>query len=176
MVKQRFTFYSVNSVALMTMGAAALVLQTSGDRPAGVSGGEYLLGFLMMLGSMVTSGLMMPLIELGYSKSTVPLNYAVVMQFQVVQALIANLFCTIGMLINNDFQVLSLGIVGVVHTSSSLFAGIVTALMLPVTEVFAVVAYNEKFTGDKGMALALCLWGFSSYFIGEYKKTKLLQS
>ncbi|KAK9166248.1 hypothetical protein Scep_001439 [Stephania cephalantha] len=208
MVRQRFTFYSVNSVALMTMGAAALVLQTSGDRSASVGEGEYLLGFLMMMGSMAMSGLMMPLVELGYSKSTVPVNYAVVMQFQVVQSLFANLFCTIGMLINNDFQgvgwnvieqkitteareyelgeyeyygvilgsivisqVLALGIVGVVHTSSSLFAGMVTALMLPVTEVFAVLAYNEKFTGEKGLALALCLWGFSSYFIGEYKKT-----
>ncbi|KAK9163407.1 hypothetical protein Syun_004309 [Stephania yunnanensis] len=199
MVRQRFTFYSVNSVALMTMGAAALVLQTRGDRSAGVGEGEYLLGFLMMMGSMAMSGLMMPLVELGYSKSTVPVNYAVVMQFQVVQCLFANLFCTIGMLINNDFQkitteareyelgeyeyygvilcsivisqVLALGIVGVVHTSSSLFAGMVTALMLPVTEVFAVLAYNEKFTSEKWLALALCLWGFSSYFIGEYKKT-----
>ncbi|KAK9100061.1 hypothetical protein Scep_023491 [Stephania cephalantha] len=88
----------------MRTGAAALVLQTSGDRPAGVREGEYSLGFLMMLGSMAMSGLMMPLVELGYSKSTVPVNYAVVMQFQVVQSLFANLFCTIGMLINNDFQ------------------------------------------------------------------------
>ncbi|KAF5198632.1 Purine permease [Thalictrum thalictroides] len=114
--------------------------------------------------------------------------------------LVATLFVSIAMIINKDFQAipreardyefgevkyyvvlvttaivwqfLFLGLIGIIYCSSSLFAGIVNALLLPLTEVAAVIAYNEKFTGEKGMALALCLWGFTSFFIGEYKKVR----
>lgn len=69
------------------------------------------------------------------------------------------------------WQLLSVGALGLVYCTSSLFTAIVGALLLPFTQVAAVFAYGEKFTGEKGMSLALCLWGFTSYFIGEYKKS-----
>ena len=45
--------------------------------------------------------------------------------------------------------------------------------LTPVAEVLAVVIFKEKFTGEKGMSLAMSLWGFTSYFYGEYKKALL---
>lgn len=70
------------------------------------------------------------------------------------------------------FQMIFVGSIGIVFCTSSLFAGVVTATLLPLTEIAAVIVYHEKFTGEKGMALALCLWGFTSYFYGAYRMEK----
>ncbi|XP_022772453.1 purine permease 3-like [Durio zibethinus] len=45
-------------------------------------------------------------------------------------------------------------------------------ILLPVTEILAVIFYKEKFQAEKGVALALSLWGFISYFYGEIKQIK----
>ena len=65
-----------------------------------------------------------------------------------------------------------MGAVGVIFCASSLLSGIVIAVLLPVTEVLAVIFYREKFQAEKGVALALSLWGFVSYFYGEIKDDK----
>lgn len=71
-----------------------------------------------------------------------------------------------------SFQMLYIGSLGLVFCTSSLFNGVVAATLLPLTEVAAVIFFKEKFTGEKGMSLALCLWGFASYFYGAYKMEK----
>ncbi|KAI3840859.1 hypothetical protein MKX03_009987 [Papaver bracteatum] len=199
-VRQKFTFYSFNSVVLMTLGAVVLALNTSSDRPAGTTQQEYYLGFFLTLAGAALLGLVMPLVELAYGKSSKPITYSVVMQFQFVLSLFATLVDIIGMAINKDFQVIpregrnfglgqgkyyllmvavaiawqlaSVGFLGIIYCTSSLFSGIFTTCLLPFSQVAASIAFNEKFTGQKGMSLALCLWGFVSYFVGEYKKTK----
>ncbi|OWM79996.1 hypothetical protein CDL15_Pgr006300 [Punica granatum] len=69
-------------------------------------------------------------------------------------------------------QFFFLGAVGVIFCASSLFSGILISLMLPLTEVLAVIFFKEKFQAEKGVSLALSLWGFVSYFYGEFKHTK----
>ncbi|RLN40621.1 hypothetical protein C2845_PM01G05630 [Panicum miliaceum] len=66
-----------------------------------------------------------------------------------------------------SWQLCNLGIMGLIVCSSSLLAGIMIALVLPLTEVLAVVFLHEKFEGVKGIALVLSLWGFVSYLYGE---------
>ncbi|PKA46262.1 Purine permease 3 [Apostasia shenzhenica] len=66
-------------------------------------------------------------------------------------------------------QFFLLGLVGTINYSSALLAGIVIAFSIPVTEVLSVFFFHEKFDGEKGVALALSLWGSASYFYGEYK-------
>ncbi|XP_058087680.1 purine permease 1-like [Magnolia sinica] len=199
-VRQKFTAYSINSVVLMTLGSIILGIHKSGDRPPNVSDGQYLLGFFITLGAAVLLGFILPSIELAYAKCTKAITYNVVMQFQLGVMLFATIFCTIGMLINNDFkaiqreakeyglgetkyyvvlvscavlfQMLFIGTLGVVFCVSSLFTGILSAALLPLTEVAGVIAFDEKFTAEKGMALALCLWGFTSYFYGAYVMNK----
>lgn len=70
------------------------------------------------------------------------------------------------------FQLVYIGSLGLVFCTSSLFTGVVTATLLPLTEVAAVIVFKEKFTGEKGMSLALCLWGFASFFYGAYRVEK----
>ncbi|KAL5992969.1 hypothetical protein ACLOJK_013889 [Asimina triloba] len=202
-VRQKFTPYSINAVVLMTLGSVLLGVHKSGDRPPGVSNGEYMLGFVVTLGAAAMLGFVLPSIELAYAKATKAITYPVVVQFQFVVMLFATVFCTVGMAANKDFsamarearefelgpakyylviifcallfQMVFLGTMGLIFCASSLFAGVVTAALLPVTEIAAVIVFSEKFTGEKGMSLALCLWGFVSYFYGDYRISKKLQ-
>lgn len=70
------------------------------------------------------------------------------------------------------WQFALLGLVGVIFYSSSLLSGIIGAFLLPVTEVLAVILFHEKFQAEKGVAIFLALWGFVSYFYGEYEQGK----
>ncbi|KAE8704435.1 Purine permease 1 [Hibiscus syriacus] len=200
LVKQKFNSYSINAVFLLTIGAGVLALHTSGDRPANESNREYVLGFLMTIGASALYGFILPLVELTYKKAKQEISYALVMEVQMVMCLFATGVCTIGMLLNDDFKVIPrearefelgetnyyviaiwtaiiwqcffLGAIGVIFCASSLLSGIIIAVLLPVTEVLAVIFYNESFHAEKGVALALSLWGFLSYFYGEIKESK----
>ncbi|KAG0460886.1 hypothetical protein HPP92_020822 [Vanilla planifolia] len=46
------------------------------------------------------------------------------------------------------------------------------SLSITITEVLAVFFFHKKFDGEKGVALALSLWGSASYFYGVYKTTQ----
>ncbi|KAK9167472.1 hypothetical protein Scep_002663 [Stephania cephalantha] len=175
-VRQKFTPFTINSVVLMTLGSVLLGLRTSGDRPAGVTGKGYLFGFFLTLGSAGLIGLVWPCVELCYAKATRVLNFTVVLQFQLNVAAFASIVSFIAMIANKDFQAMQRESRerswGVIFCVGSLLNGILSAVLLPMTEIAAVFAYHEKFTGEKGMALALCLWGFTSYFYGEYQTNK----
>ncbi|XP_074561178.1 purine permease 3-like [Curcuma longa] len=202
-VKQRFTAYSLNAVALLIAGAVLLGLASDGDRPAGESSKEYLAGFFMMLASAALYGLVLPLVELTYAKAAAkqgPVSYTLAMEVQLLIGIFATALCTVGMIANNDFQamqreaedfglgelkyymvlvwsailceLLLLGTIGTIFYDSALLAGIIMAVCLAMTEVLAVIFLHESFSGQKGLALALCLWGFASFFYGEYKKGK----
>ncbi|KAK8963942.1 Purine permease 3 [Platanthera guangdongensis] len=66
-------------------------------------------------------------------------------------------------------QAFFLGLVGTINYSSALLGGIVIATGIPITEVLAVFFLHEKFNAEKGVSLALAIWGMTSYFYGEYK-------
>ena len=69
-------------------------------------------------------------------------------------------------------QCFFLGTIGVIVFSSSLLSGVMISVLLPVTEILAVIFYKEKFQAEKGISLALSLWGLLSYFYGELKHSK----
>ncbi|KAM0882620.1 hypothetical protein ACQ4PT_032181 [Festuca glaucescens] len=121
-VRQRLTASSLNAVALLTIGAVVLGLHASSDRPAGVSRGQYWLGFVLTLGAAALYGLMLPLVELTYKRAAGGgrvLTYALVIEVQLVMSFVATAFGTVGMVVNNDFQLLTIGaIVLGLHASS----------------------------------------------------------
>ncbi|EEE58463.1 hypothetical protein OsJ_09707 [Oryza sativa Japonica Group] len=71
-----------------------------------------------------------------------------------------------------SWQLLNLGIMGLITCASSLLAGIMIAVLLPLSQVLAVIFLHEKFDGTKGIALVLSLWGFASYLYGEKAQKK----
>lgn len=203
LVRQKFTSYTINAVVLLTVGAGILALHSSGDRPKGESNRKYYLGFFMTIAAAALYGLILPMVELTYKKAKQAITYTLVLEIQLVMCFFATLVCTIGMLINEDFQAIPkearafglgettyyvvvvcsaiiwqcffLGAVGVIFSASSLLCAIIIAVLLPVTEILAVIFYHEKFQAEKGVSLILSLWGFVSYFYGEFKHSKQQQ-
>lgn len=197
-VKQKFTPFSINSVVVMTFGSLFLGYNMDGDRPHGESHSKYVLGFVMTLAAACLHGFLMTAVEYAHTKAGKVVTFDLVLQVQFLISMFGNIFCTVGMLITKDFQgiwreaesfdlgrgmylmvvlmlivmlqLLVIGTFGLVFCSSSLCGGVVASLLVPVQQVFAVVFLHEKFSGDKGMALAICVWGFVSYLYGEYKQ------
>lgn len=105
LVKQRFTAYSINSVFLLTLAAVVLGVHSKGDRPLGVSHGQYVIGFIFILGAAALYGFVLPLMELAYVKAKQEITVNVVLESQMVISIFATALCTVGMLVNKDFQV-----------------------------------------------------------------------
>uniref|UniRef100_A0A0E0B427 Probable purine permease n=1 Tax=Oryza glumipatula TaxID=40148 RepID=A0A0E0B427_9ORYZ len=106
-VRQRLTAATLNAVALLTIGAVVLGLHASKDRPAGVTSGKYWMGFFLTLGAAALYGLILPLVELAYKHAAGggrAVTYALVMEMQLVMGFFATAFCTVGMVVNKDFQ------------------------------------------------------------------------
>ncbi|KAL1814064.1 hypothetical protein ACET3Z_024129 [Daucus carota] len=199
LVKQKFSPFSVNAIVLLTIGSSVLALHTNSDRPEGESNKEYVLGFIMTLAASAVWGFILPLTEYTYQKAKQIIDFPLVMEIQLYINFFATLFGIVGMLINNDFKVIprearnfdlgetkyytiivctamlsqffAIGAGGVIFCASSLLSGVMIAVLLPVTEVLAILLYKEKFQAEKGVALVLSLWGFVSYFYGEIKHT-----
>lgn len=200
LVKQKFSAFTINSIFLLSIGAVILGLHSSTDRPDHESRLKYYEGFFMTLGASVLYGFILPSIELTFKKAKQPITYSLVMKMQVVISFFATAFCTIGMLVNHDFKAIPrearkfelgeemyyvvlvvnalfwqfffLGAIGVIFCASSLLSGIIIATLLPVTESLAVLFFHERFPVEKGISLTLSLWGFVSYFYGEFRRMK----
>jgi hypothetical protein len=70
------------------------------------------------------------------------------------------------------WQCYSFGIIGLIFCASSLQSAIVNAVLLPVTEVLAVILFHESFGVGKAVSLVLCLLGFAVHSYGEIKQSK----
>ncbi|CAN4092396.1 unnamed protein product [Withania somnifera] len=203
-VKQKFTAYSINAIVLLTIGAVVLALHGESDRPKGESSKEYLFGFILTLFAAGLYGFVMPMVESMYTKAKQSISYVLVLEVQMVICFFATAFATVGMIVNNDFKAISreasqfglgeekyhivligsailwqfffVGVIGVLSHGSSLLSGILISVLLPVTEILAVIFYHEKFQVEKGVALFLSLWGFISYFYGEMKQHKMIST
>ncbi|KAE9458892.1 hypothetical protein C3L33_09219, partial [Rhododendron williamsianum] len=152
--------YSINAVALLAVGAGVLALHASSDRPKGEPNKEYYMGVFMTVTAAVLYGFILPLVELTYRNYLYPgvgdsvgyvrfpkrleiLNWAKTTYYVVLVCF--GIIC----------QCFFLGAIGVVFSASSLFSAIITAVLLPVIEILAVIFYSEKFQADKGVSLVL---------------------
>ncbi|XP_010460596.1 PREDICTED: purine permease 3 [Camelina sativa] len=197
MVKHKFTPFTINAVVLLTVGAAVLGMHTETDRPVHETHKQYVIGFLVTVAAAVVYAFILPLVELAYQKAKQPLSYTLVLEVQMILCFLASIVSLIGMSIAGDFKALPkeakefklgealfyvvavfsaiiwqgffLGAIGLIFCTSSLVSGIMISVLLPITEVLAVIFYHEKFQAEKGLSLALSLWGFVSYFYGEIK-------
>ncbi|GLJ32670.1 hypothetical protein SUGI_0657340 [Cryptomeria japonica] len=203
-VGQKFTSFSINAVILLSLGAVMLSFNTRSDIPEGVQHGQYVLGFLVTLGSAGLYGLILPLIELAYRETSRQITYALVMEMQLIMSFSATVLCLVGMIANHDFmaigreakaspvgevvyyvsivangicwQLFFIGVFGVIFLANSLLSGIIIAFYIPINQLVAVVLYQENFTPEKAMAVVLALWGFASYLYGEYRIFKKLEN
>jgi len=106
-VRQKFTAYSINAVALLTFGTVILALHVGSGRPIGTSHMVYYLGFFATLASSALFSLVLPLIELIYKRSKHAVTFPLVMEIQLVLSFTATVLCTIGVIVSGNHKVIS---------------------------------------------------------------------
>ncbi|KAF7050653.1 hypothetical protein CFC21_058987 [Triticum aestivum] len=143
----RFTPFSANAVLLLTIGPAVL------RAVLGAAGTMVCLLGMAIKGDF--GALRSEAASFGLGKT----NYYLVLVWDAV-----------------SWQLLNLGIMGLITCASSLLAGIMIAVLLPLSQILAVMFLHEKFDGPKGIALVLSLWGFASYMYGEKVQQKKVEA
>ncbi|KAH6818515.1 purine permease 5 [Perilla frutescens var. frutescens] len=200
LVKNRINAAMVNAIVLITAAMAIIAVDSDSDMYAGVTQEQYAMGFVWnVLGSLV-HGLIFALSELLFVKLLGRRSFHVVLEQQVMVSLFGFVFTTIGLVVNNDFAGMAaeaegfeggrgayvsvlvwgvitfqLGILGataVVFLASTVLAGVLNSIRVPLTSIAAVILLNDPMSGFKILSLIITFWGFGSYIYGSYPQSK----
>jgi len=197
-VKQKITFSNLNCVILVTISSIILALDSSHERPAGLTKGDYFIGYSCTIGAGLLFSLYLPVMEKIYESVNC---YQMVMEMQLIMEIAATVLATVGMACDGGFsdmkeeaekvfdkgstvywltilstvvtwQCCFMGTAGMVFLTSSLTGGICSTALLSINVLGGVVAYKDAFGGFKAVSTVLCIWGFCSYVFGMYIKMK----
>ncbi|EFJ23788.1 hypothetical protein SELMODRAFT_232471 [Selaginella moellendorffii] len=182
--RQRINPFGWNAIVLVSSAAVILALHSDDEKLPGVTRKEVVLGYVMTTGAAALSS----------DAATV------LLEMQTLLSLISTAVSSVAMAINHDFlaipgesrrfkagaaryyitlvstavswQFAFLGTLGMIFLSSSLLAGVIMALEIPIGSIFAVIFFGDSFGGLKIMSMFLSLWGFVSYTYGGYMDMK----
>ncbi|KAJ3695701.1 hypothetical protein LUZ60_001078 [Juncus effusus] len=192
LVRLPLTFQNLNTVVLLTLSSLLLAVQQSDDAETipGESTMQYYLGFAATLGAAGLFAAYLPLMEIVYRSVTG--GFRMVVELQIIMQAVATVLAIGGMIAANTgeenwdlswtaywvvliatvicWQLCFIGTAGMVFLTSSLPSGICMTALLPINVLAGVAAFGDEFGFQKAIAMALCLWGFSSYIYGEQKK------
>ncbi|PIA39598.1 hypothetical protein AQUCO_02600206v1 [Aquilegia coerulea] len=199
-VKNKLNSSMINAVVIITAAMAIIALDSKSDRYSNISDSQYTMGFIWDILGSALHGLIFALSELIFIKLVGRISFHVVLEQQVMVSLFAFLFTTIGVIINNDFQgmksearsfnhgetayymvliwsavTFQLGVLGataVLYLASTVLAGVLNAIRVPLTSIAAVVLLSDPMSGFKILALIITFWGFGSYIFGNYSLSK----
>lgn len=198
-VKQKINFSNLNCVILITLSSIILGLDSSNQRPQGLTRRNYFIGFFCTVGAGLLFSLYLPVMEKIYRNVR---SYQLVMEIQLIMEIAATVLATTGMAWDGGFsemkeeaervfdmgptvywvtivatvvtwQCCFMGTAGMVFLTSSLTGGICSTALLSMNVLGGVVVYRDSFGGYKAVSTVLCIWGFCSYVFGMYMKTKL---
>ncbi|GLJ48113.1 hypothetical protein SUGI_1015900 [Cryptomeria japonica] len=200
-VGKRLNASTFNAIAIITAAAVIIGLDSDSDRPAGVSDGQYAAGYIWDILGSALHGLIFALAELLFIKLLGRKSFHVVLEQQVMVSLFGCIFTTIGVIINGDFTAMNseadafkhgpvsyymvlfwgavtfqlgiLGSVAVLYVTSTLLAGVLNAVRVPITSLAAVVCFHDSMGGYKILSLVLTIWGFGSYIYGSSSEVKI---
>ncbi|XP_004979831.1 purine permease 3 [Setaria italica] len=197
----RFTPFSVNAVVLLSMGPAVLGARPNWAGFVECLTSAAVLGLVLPLVQVTMSRGHGRRSGAAETAPPPPPSFAMVVQMQVLMGAAATAVCLVGMAVSKTFQAVpeeagefglgetgyylllvvgaiswqlsNLGVMALIVCSSSLLAGIMIALFLPLSDVLAVIFLHEKMDGLKAIALVVSLWGFVSYLYGESLEKKM---
>lgn len=199
--KNQLNLSSLNAIVVITAGATIIALDSDSDRYPGVSSSHYTLGFIWDILGSALHGLIFALSELVFVKYLGRRSFHVVLEQQVMVSLCAFVFTTIGVVVNNDFEAMKaeassfrtgdlsyymvlvwsaityqLGVLGgtaILFLASTLLAGVLNAVRVPITSIAAVIFLNDRMGGFKILSLILTVWGLGSYIVGNVSMPKV---
>ncbi|KAJ6846049.1 putative purine permease 5 [Iris pallida] len=194
-VKNKLNLSSINAIAIITAGAVIIALDSESDRYPGISDSQYNLGFIWDILGSALHGLIFALSELVFVKILGRRSFHVVLEQQVMVSSCAFLFTTVGVVVSGGFgqmrseargfkggevsyiMVLTwaaitfqLGVLGgtaVLFLASTVLAGVLNAVRVPITSIAAVICLHDPMSGFKILSLVLTVWGFGSYIVGH---------
>uniref|UniRef100_M4FDR7 Terpene synthase N-terminal domain-containing protein n=2 Tax=Brassica campestris TaxID=3711 RepID=M4FDR7_BRACM len=203
-VKNPMNASVINSIVIITGAMAIIALDSSSDRYDYVTNRQYFAGFFWDIMGSTLHGLIFALSELVFVKLLGRRFFHVALEQQVMVSLVAFAFTTLGMVVSRDLQGMSheaksfeggesryvqvlvwsavtfqLGVLGataVLFLASTVMAGVLNAVRVPITSVAAVILMHDPMSGFKILSLVLTFWGFSSYIYGSSSRTPSTQA
>ncbi|XP_065848489.1 probable purine permease 5 [Euphorbia lathyris] len=199
-VNNKINVAMINGIVIITTAVTILALDSDSDRYSNVTNGQYIMGFAMDILGSALHGLIFALSELVFIKLLGKRSFHVVLEQQVMVSLFAFVMTSIGLIVNNDFQgmkteaktfkggpdsyiqvllwagiTFQLGILGgtaILFLASTVMAGVLNAVRVPLTGIAAVILLHDPMSGFKILSLVITFWGFCSYIYGSYSSTK----
>ncbi|KAG5542237.1 hypothetical protein RHGRI_021939 [Rhododendron griersonianum] len=200
LVKNKINASTINAIVIITAAVVIIGLDSSSDRYGNVTDGQYIIGFVWDITGSALHGFIFALSELVFLKLLGRRSFHVVLEQQVMVSFFAFVFTTIGMIMDNDFQgmrsetrrfeggkvshimvliwgaiTFQLGVLGstaVLFLSSTVLAGVLNAVRVPITSIAAVILLKDPMSGFKILSLVITFWGFASYIYGNYSLSK----
>ncbi|XP_068648640.1 probable purine permease 5 [Aristolochia californica] len=194
-VKNKIFTSTLNAIVVITAAVVIIALDSNSDRYGNISHSQYILGFVLDILGSALHGLIFALSELVFIKLLGKRSFHVVLEQQVAVSFIAFLFTTIGVIIQKDFQAMKseasrfkhgegsyymvivwgaitfqLGMLGgtaILFLASTMLAGVLNAVRVPLTSIAAVILFHDPINGFKILSLLLTVWGFGSYIYGH---------
>ncbi|KAL1200695.1 putative purine permease 22 [Cardamine amara subsp. amara] len=201
---QKFTPFIVNSLFLLTVSSALLVVNTESENTTNVSRAKYVIGFICTIGASAGIGLVLSLIQLLFREVFRKHTSSAVMDLAIYQSLVASCVVLIGLFASGEWktlpsemrnyklgkvsyvltlasaaiswQVYTVGLVGLIFESSSVFSNSITAVGLPIVPVVAVIVFHDKMDASKIFSIILAIWGFLSFVYQHYLDEKKIKT
>ncbi|XP_031482420.1 probable purine permease 5 [Nymphaea colorata] len=204
LVGNKLNSSAINAIVIITAGTVLIGLDSSSDRLPGVTNKQYAVGFIWDILGSALHGLIFALSELLFMKILGRRSFHVVLEQQTIVSLLAFVFTTIGAAVNKDFKTMrleassfkdgqlayymvllwgaitfQLGVAGstaILYLASTVMAGVLNAVRVPLTSLAAVALFHDPMSSFKILAIVLTVWGFASYIYGFSSARKSPQS
>ncbi|XP_021763093.1 probable purine permease 5 [Chenopodium quinoa] len=195
LVGNRVNASIINSVVMITAALTIIALDSDSDLYGNVSKTQYTMGFIWDILGSALHGLIFALSELLFVKLLGRISFHVVLEQQVMVSLFAFIFTAIGLVVDRSFQgmeeearnfkggkssycmvlvwgaiTFQLGVLGataVLFLASTMLAGVLNAVRVPLTSIAAVILLSDPMSGFKILSLVVTFWGFCSYIYGS---------
>ncbi|CAN8231529.1 unnamed protein product [Cochlearia groenlandica] len=201
---QKFTPFIVNSLFLLTVSSALLVVNTESQSTTDVSRVKYVTGIICTIGASAGIGLLLSLVQLILRKVLKNNTFSTVTDLVAYQSFVASCVILIGLFASGEWktltsemdnyklgkapyvltlvsiaiswQVYTIGVVGLIFETSSVFSNSITAVGLPIVPVVAVIVFHDKMNTSKIFSIILAIWGFISFVYQHYLDEKKLKT
>ncbi|KAL0348090.1 UNVERIFIED_CONTAM: putative purine permease 5 [Sesamum angustifolium] len=200
LVKNKINASTINATFVITAAMAIIALDSDSDRYGNVTDSQYIMGFIWNIMGSLLHGLIFALSELVFIKYLGRRSFHVVLEQQVMVSLFGFLFTTIGLIVSKDYELMAseaktfkggrssylsvliwgvvsfqvgiLGATAVLFLASTVLAGVLNSIRVPLTSIAAAILLHDPMSGFKILSVIITFWGFASYIYGNYPHSK----